>query len=653
MATRMDARSSRGQTTLAPTSAERLIDLDGVGEALAERIVKAFGSEAAFFEAARSLEVDRIMRVDGISERKAVDIILRLQGRTPGDFLRTPRAEALYTEILDRIRAFANTAHARNRIALLVPQKSRDAIDRNLGIALDAKKQVADLPRDDLARLLGRITPPRTPRPKYDSGLAILVDRDEDRESLVRAGVDRYCQVLTADDASVDGFDLIIYAYSQGLLDLSGADNIISTHFTDDPGSLVPEATLAWFRENRTLIETAASVAGILGWETRAPGALTQLDAVGSSEVDFTTVEQVIRDEVDAMNAALKQRTSTVALTGDEVYAMMQGERPKKIRDMEIEILRDGRARLREKTGTDWHVFTDAFPLAVDEDSLEKRRQDYVSTAKRDAFRGRVAAGRRLAGEKMELEREIQRILEFDYTFAIGSFCHHYDLHAPKFGEKGWHFEGALHMDLAGNPDGIAIDYSLTQKDRVALLTGANSGGKTTLLETLAQIAILAHMGLPVAAKKASVELVDAVYFFTQKRSLDAGAFESFLKGFLPIVTGNSRKLVLADELEAMTELDAAAKIVGTFIDMLKGSGSSGVCVTHMADEVGRYTSVRIDGIEARGLDENHNLIVDRTPRMNYRARSTPELILRRLENRATGEEREVLKAILAKFESS
>ncbi|MEA3200813.1 MAG: mismatch repair protein MutS2 [Thermoplasmata archaeon] len=55
--------------------------------------------------------------------------------------------------------------------------------------------------------------------------------------------------------------------------------------------------------------------------------------------------------------------------------------------------------------------------------------------------------------------------------------------------------------------------------------------------------------------------------------------------------------------------------------------------------------------VEARGLDEHLNLIVDRSPRMNYRARSTPELILKRLQSKASGDERSVYDAILAKFQ--
>jgi dsDNA-specific endonuclease/ATPase MutS2 len=119
---------------------------------------------------------------------------------------------------------------------------------------------------------------------------------------------------------------------------------------------------------------------------------------------------------------------------------------------------------------------------------------------------------------------------------------------------------------------------------------------------------------------------------------------------FIPIVTTNSEKLVLLDELEGITELDAAVKIISTFIDMIKESNSYGVIVTHMARELMNYTDIRVDGIEAKGLDENYNLIVDRTPKMNFLAKSTPELILKRIYEKSDDDLKAVYARILEKF---
>lgn len=118
----------------------------------------------------------------------------------------------------------------------------------------------------------------------------------------------------------------------------------------------------------------------------------------------------------------------------------------------------------------------------------------------------------------------------------------------------------------------------------------------------------------------------------------------------MPIVTREEDKLILLDELEAITELEAAVKIISSFMDFIHNSKSFAVIVTHMASEILKYTDVRVDGIEAKGLDSDYNLIVDRTPRMNYLAKSTPELILRRMYETSNGKLQSVYKQILEKF---
>ena len=157
-------------------------------------------------------------------------------------------------------------------------------------------------------------------------------------------------------------------------------------------------------------------------------------------------------------------------------------------------------------------------------------------------------------------------------------------------------------------------------------------------------------MGLPVPAEEAEVKILDEIYYFTKQRSLDAGAFETFLNTFIPITTTKTEKLVLLDELEGITELDASVKIISSFIEMFKKTESYGIIVTHMAKELSRYIEIRIDGIEAKGLDENYNLIVDRTPKMNTLARSTPELILKRIYENSDGKLKEIYGEILKKF---
>jgi dsDNA-specific endonuclease/ATPase MutS2 len=114
-------------------------------------------------------------------------------------------------------------------------------------------------------------------------------------------------------------------------------------------------------------------------------------------------------------------------------------------------------------------------------------------------------------------------------------------------------------------------------------------------------------------------------------------------------------RLVLVDELESITEPGASARIIAGILETLyENKGSEAVFVSHLAEQILANTTcpVRVDGIEAKGRDTNLNLIVDRTPRYNYLAKSTPELIVERLTRSSAGEQKEFYARLLAKFKA-
>jgi len=168
--------------------------------------------------------------------------------------------------------------------------------------------------------------------------------------------------------------------------------------------------------------------------------------------------------------------------------------------------------------------------------------------------------------------------------------------------------------------------------DRVAVLTGANSGGKTTLLETLCQVQLLAQMGLPVPADHASVGIVDSVVFHRRHASFNAGVLESTLRSVVPPVTDSGRTLLLVDEFEAITEPGSAADLLHGLVTLTVERDALGVFVTHLADDLEPLPeAARIDGIFAEGLTTDLELEVDYQPRFGTVGRSTPEFIVSRL----------------------
>ncbi|MFB6082598.1 MAG: DNA mismatch repair protein [Halanaeroarchaeum sp.] len=168
--------------------------------------------------------------------------------------------------------------------------------------------------------------------------------------------------------------------------------------------------------------------------------------------------------------------------------------------------------------------------------------------------------------------------------------------------------------------------------DRAAVLTGANSGGKTTLLDTLCQVALLAQMGLPVPADAAEVGILDEVVFHRRHASFNAGVLETTLQSIVPPISNPGRTLMLVDEFEAITEPGSAADLLHGLVTLTVEHSAIGVFVTHLADDLQPLPeTARIDGIVADGLDDTLELSVDYQPRFGELGRSTPEFIVSRL----------------------
>ncbi len=264
--------------------------------------------------------------------------------------------------------------------------------------------------------------------------------------------------------------------------------------------------------------------------------------------------------------------------------------------------------------------------------------------------------------------KAVLTLLEFDLFLAVGLFATDYNLQTPDIsmeyngiGVKEASNVFLVESMLKGKHGKVQpIDYVIgstplkpegTSNENCVLLSGANSGGKTTIIQTLAQIATMAQAGFPVPATKAHLRVFEEIYFFYKSRGMvSAGAFETTLKQFADIVISEKSKLTLFDEVEAITEPGSAANVIAGLIEILqRDPNSCTVICSHLAREISEVTDVpvRIDGIEARGLDENLELIVDRTPRFGVIARSTPELIVERLSKLAKGRKKEVYEKIL------
>ncbi len=635
--------------------------IKGIGEKLSQKILEELGGAEELNKVIETLDLERLIAIEGISQRKAIEIMNQLLGNPAQAFLKSERAYQLYEEIIEDIARYSNTNYSKNRILLLAPIKDEFLIQERLSFIMNAKERVSQLPIGELSKLMKKLSEIKQPKANYDASKAILVESAEDANYLMDLGLNKYYTIITASDSpmfqeEVMGYEFIFYIYTEGFLDFGGMPNLIMINKDAPKYQLLPETTLDYFRENRELFNTVANIRRILGEDTVLEDVeivLEELDNYKQKEIDL---DEIVKNEKIYVDKELKERIENVDLKGDEVLGLLNNTLPPKIEEIFDEILTKSKESIKSQSGMNFDPFIRKYPIEIDDMEIERVKMEILSKSENDYFDKKITAAEHLEAIKERAEEEVMQTIMFDFEFALGSFAYYYNLNAPEFTDS-FELNGALHLNLCLKENDERqiekiqrIDYKLTPDENIALLTGANSGGKTTLLETISQISIMAQIGLPVPAISAKVKLVDEIYHFSKKRSLDAGAFESFLNVFIPIVTSKSEKLVLLDELEGITELEAAVKIISTFIEMIEETDSYGIIVTHMANDLMKYTKVRVDGIEATGLDENYNLIVDRTPKMNYLAKSTPELILKRMYENSSPDLKEVYKRILEKF---
>lgn len=640
----------------APGGPEALEALPGVGPSLAERLRRRFGDDAGFLQAAQALDVGAIAATQGVSERRAVQLIQTVQGHDDGStFLATDAARRVHDRILEHLLRHASTSRGRNRLRLLrfhdTPKAARAHADEVLAI----KQQTQGMDPHRIRSLLRAVRPLDPPPPRPVPGRLVVAEDDEVMERIHALGLGRNVLLGSPRDLQeAHDYDLAVLAYDQGHLDVSGIPNAVEVAVTDGVAALCPEVLLEQLAHHRDTLQALAGLAAARGQQSTAPEALDLLGAdAPRTRPDPEAVRRIVAEEKERLDAAVQAATADLCLRGAElVQALSGGPLPDALEDALEDACGDAHARIQEATGLRLRLFPPSLPIAVDGEALEDALASQGADDHRSAFLARQKAARRIETLWPRLEQEVEDALEFDARFALGTFALQHDLQPFRFTDR-LAFTGSLHLDLRGHPDAEAVAYHVGGDATVTLLTGANSGGKSTLLEHLCQLVVMARMGLPLPGRDVEVPWLDQVHLVTARRGMDAGAFETFLRSFLPVVQGDAKRLVLVDEVEAITELDAAARILAFTLERLAATQSLGVVVTHLAQQVLQHVDparVRVDGIEATGLDADQHLLVDRTPRLGVLARSTPELIVRRLAATTKGKEQALYQDLLAAF---
>jgi dsDNA-specific endonuclease/ATPase MutS2 len=662
-----------------------LESIPGVGEKTARALSALDDPERAL----RAGDVEAIATAPGISQGRAARIArgaIRLEHDDPGGFLATDRAREVYREVLGLLEERTVTDYAARRLETFYPSPRRSRIAEVQEFAREALERDPDLAVLDALEGVEPLREPGDVRVRE----RCLATTDAERYSAAREAIPELSVEIVED---AQGLAELARGYATVIaLDESFAgvtlegDVQVRPDALENPAEVVPERPLAFFARNRDRLQAAVAVHRAADLEP--PCDLSALEdglsrlaedgtVAGDDELDRLTTAV---DDLDAAASAAESvandhlreaiREQDVTIEGSDLLSLVErGAGVDSLLSREladeyaaaVEAARDhlvdaldldqGEAEIARRAFSD----EPTFPVERDEDVISRVREELTAAKDRRAGKLKRELAADLADQRDGARQLVRDALELDVELAIARFAEEYECVMPEFAdsealraseasgetasksvaEVGFAIEAGRSPLLDEPLESIdPVDYEVSG---VALLSGVNSGGKTSTLDLVASVVVLAHMGLPVPAERVRLQRFDDLHYHAKTQgTLDAGAFESTVREFADLAQGGEGSLVLVDELESITEPGASAKIIAGILEALSANGATAVFVSHLAGEIREMADydVTVDGIEAVGLVDGA-LEVNRSPVKDHLARSTPELIVEKLAGEA------------------
>ena len=167
---------------------------------------------------------------------------------------------------------------------------------------------------------------------------------------------------------------------------------------------------------------------------------------------------------------------------------------------------------------------------------------------------------------------------------------------------KEFHISGGFDLALAQKlaRDGkkaVCNDYSLDPDERIIVVSGPNSGGKTTYARAFGQINYLASLGCPVPASEAKLFLCDQIFtHFEREEDLDnlRGKLEDELVRIKEILEkATPSTLIIMNESFGSTALGDAKVLGRSVLEKIMDLGATCLCVTFV-DELSRISDATV-----------------------------------------------------------
>jgi DNA mismatch repair protein MutS2 len=223
----------------------------------------------------------------------------------------------------------------------------------------------------------------------------------------------------------------------------------------------------------------------------------------------------------------------------------------------------------------------------------------------------------RLQALRRPLIAAVEAIAELDSVFARARFARDFDAAMPEFSAQA-----ELRLDAARHPvledklrrearAIVSMSLALGGNERVLVISGPNTGGKTVALKTTGIAILSAQSGIPVAAQRAVLPLFDRVLVDIgdeQSIAADLSTFSAHmlnLKSMLQAAT--SQSLVLVDEMGTGTAPEEGAALAVALLDEFRTKNCIVLATTHH-DRLKAYASATSGVVNAAVEFDDVNL---------------------------------------------
>jgi DNA mismatch repair protein MutS2 len=304
----------------------------------------------------------------------------------------------------------------------------------------------------------------------------------------------------------------------------------------------------------------------------------------------------------DSIQKTLRQILRARNAEAGEDYVTLRNERF--VIPVRSENRRSVRGIIHGASGTGQTVFVEPFETVEANNELIQLAEDEAA----EIFRILRDLTKRLQAMDGPLLSAAAAIAELDSVFARGRFARDFDATIPDFSKAAeLRLQAARHPVLEDKLRReqraiVPMTLALGGAEKVLVISGPNTGGKTVALKTTGLAALSAQSGIPVAAQRAVLPIFDAVLVDIgdeQSIAADLSTFSAHmlnLKAMLDAATPNS--LVLVDEMGTGTAPEEGAALAVALLEEFRAKDCFVLATTHH-DRLKAYASTAAGVVNA------------------------------------------------------